>query len=156
VAHPNFATDFTVEQTPEQVFAAINDVRGWWSGEIVGTTDELDAEFTYRYQDVHYSKQRITEFVPGTRVVWLVVDAYLNFVEDEAEWVGTEITFDIARKGAQTEVRFNHVGLADHECFEVCSNAWTFYVNDSLRSLIATGEGSPNRLGDGDLARVSP
>jgi len=60
------------------------------------------------------------------RVVWLVVDAYLNLVEDEAEWIGTGITFDVVRKGDRTEVRFNHVGLADHECFEVCSNAWAF------------------------------
>jgi hypothetical protein len=140
----DFITTFTVEGTPEQAFAAINDVRGWWSGEIDGHTDQLGEEFTYRYQDIHYSKQRITEFVPGRRVAWLVLDAYLNFVEDETEWIGTKITFDITRKGDQTEIRFSHVGLADHECFNVCSKAWAYYISGSLRTLITSGTGQPN------------
>jgi len=137
---------FTVDQTPEQAFAAINNVRGWWSGEIEGSTDKPGDEWTYRYKDVHYSRQRITELTSGKRVVWLVLDGYLNFVEDKTEWTGTEIIFDISKKGDQTEVRFTHRGLAPGmECFNGCSNAWGSYVNGSLRSLIITGKGSPNQ-----------
>ncbi|MGN9842932.1 SRPBCC family protein [Nonomuraea sp. H19] len=136
---------FTVDRTPDQAFAAITDVRGWWSGEIDGPTDELGAEFTYRYQDVHRSTQRITELIPGRRVAWHVVDGYLSFVADATEWTGTDITFDIAPTGDGTEVRFTHVGLAPHdECFENCSSAWRFYIATSLRSLINGGSGQPN------------
>jgi hypothetical protein len=142
----NFTTTFTVDQTPEQAFAAINNVRGWWSGEIEGSTDKLGAEFIYRYQDVHYSKQKITELVAGKKVVWLVLDSYLNFTKDKAEWNGTEITFDVAKKGKKTEIRFTHLGLVpEFECFDACSNAWGFYTNGSLRSLITTGKGEPNQ-----------
>jgi hypothetical protein len=142
----NFTTAFTVDQTPEEAFAAINNVRGWWSGEIEGRTDNLDDEFTYRYKDVHLSKQKITEFIPGKKVVWLVLDGYLNFVEDKNEWKGTKITFEIAEKGGRTEVRFTHVGLVpDYECYGACSNAWGSYINGSLRSLITTGKGQPNQ-----------
>jgi hypothetical protein len=82
----NFTSSFTVDQTPEEAFAAINDVRGWWSGEIEGPTDKLGSEFSYRYKDVHYSKQKITELIPGKKVVWLVLDSYLSFIEDKGEW----------------------------------------------------------------------
>jgi hypothetical protein len=141
----SLSMSFTVDQTPDEAFAAINNVRGWWSGRIEGNTGELGAEWTYRYEDVHLSKQKITELVPGEKVVWEVLDGYLNFVADKTEWKGTKITFDIAQKGGKTEVRFTHLGLVpDYECFELCSNAWGFYINGSLRSLIATGKGEPN------------
>ena len=138
----NFSTAFTVDQTPEEAFAAINNVRGWWAGKpgIEGSTDKLGDEFTYRYTPHHYSKQKITEFIPGKKVVWLVLDSALNFVEDKTEWKGTKITFEIARKDGKTEVRFTHVGLVpDNECYGACSNAWGSLINGSLRSLIATG-----------------
>jgi hypothetical protein len=149
----DLAATFTVDQTPEEAFAAINNVRGWWSGEIEGGTDKLGDEFTYRYKDVHYSKQKITEFIPGKKVVWLVLDSYLGFIEDKSEWNGTKVTFEIARKGDKTEVRFTHMGLVpDHECYDACSTAWGSYINGSLRSLIATGKGQPNKKEKADGA----
>jgi hypothetical protein len=71
--------------------------------------------------------------------------SYLDFIEDKREWNGTRVTFDIARKGDQTEVRFTHAGLVPaHQCYDACSNAWGSYIGGSLRSLIATGKGRPN------------
>jgi hypothetical protein len=144
----NFTITFTVDQTPEDAFAAINNVRGWWTGSpgVDGNTAKLGDEFTYRYEPHHYSKQKITEFVPGEKVVWLVLEATLNFVKDKTEWTGTKIIFEIAKKGKKTEVRFTHVGLAPEiECFDACSNAWASYVNGSLRSLISSAKGTPNK-----------
>ena len=142
MSQQSFTTTFSVDRTPQEAFDAINNVRGWWTGDIEGSTDELGAEFTYRYQDIHYSKQKITELIPGKKVVWRVVDAHLTFVDDPNEWTGTEITFEVAQKGTQTEVRFAHQGLnPEFECFDSCSNAWGFYINGSLRRLITTDEG---------------
>ena len=137
----NFATTFTVNQSPEEAFAAINNVRGWWSGKIDGSTDKLGDEFTYRYKDLHYSKQKITELIPGKKVVWHVLDANLSFVKDKTEWKGTDIIFEIFQKGDKTEVRFTHVGLLPEcECFKACSEGWSFYINGSLRDFIVTGK----------------
>ena len=141
----NYSTAFLVDQSPEEVFAAVNNVRGWWSEEIVGSTDKLGAEFNFSFEDLHQSTQKITEFVPGKKVVWQVSDARINFVKDTTEWNGTEIAFEIARKGDRTELGFTHVGLVPAvECYGKCSGAWGFYINESLRSLITTGKGDPN------------
>lgn len=93
--------------------------------------------FTYRYGDLHYTKQRITELVPGKRVAWLVQESRLSFVKDQKEWDGTSITFDIAQKGDKTEVQFSHVGLVpEFECYGDCSSTWGYYVKGPLVKLI--------------------
>ena len=141
----NYTTTFIVDQAPEEVFAAINNVRGWWSEEIEGSTDKLGEVFDYHFEDVHRCKIKINEVVPGKKVVWRVLENYFNFTEDKTEWTNTEITFDIAQKGDKTEVHFTHVGLVpEYECFDLCSNAWGTYINGSLRNLIMTGKGHPN------------
>ena len=152
----SLTTSFTVDQTPEEVFDAINNVRGWWSGEIDGSTDSLGDVFTYRYKDVYRTTQKITEMVPCKKVVWHVTDAELNFVKDKTEWNGTDIVFEIAKKDGKTEVRFTHVGLVPaFECYGGCSGAWGFYINDSLRNLIATGGGQPNKKEEEVAEKVS-
>jgi len=139
-----YSTSYTVEQTPEEVFAAILDVSAWWTGEIDGRTDELGAESGYRYPPQHYSRQRVVEFSPGRRLVWRVIDSDLSFVSEPAEWTGSEITFDVAPVPDGTEIRFTHVGLMpDVECYGQCSAAWLHLINGSLRSLITTGAALP-------------
>lgn len=140
----NFTTTILVDRTPEEAFDAINDVRAWWSGEIEGRTDVLGAEFTYRYKELHRTTQKLTELVPGKKIVWQVTDSHIEFVRDKTEWDGTKIVFEIAPKGAKTEIRFTHVGLVPTiECYDGCSGAWSFYVNESLRGFLAKGRGEP-------------
>jgi Activator of Hsp90 ATPase homolog 1-like protein len=141
----HFSTTLSVDNTPDEVFAAINNVGGWWSENIDGDTEKLGDEFTYRFQDVHRSTIKVLESVPGKKVVWSVLDNYFKFTEDKTEWNGTKIVFDLTEKDGKTEIHFTHVGLVpEYECFEVCSNAWDSYISGSLRDLIITGQGRPN------------
>jgi hypothetical protein len=142
----NFTAAFAVDQTPGEVFQAINNVRGWWSEDIVGGADKVGGEFTYRYQDVHHCRIKVTELVAGEIVAWRVLDNYFDFTRDKGEWKDTEIHFEITARDGKTEIRFTHVGLVpEYECFDVCSNSWDFYLYASLRALIRTGRGLPNR-----------
>ncbi|MFN8454984.1 MAG: SRPBCC domain-containing protein [Anaerolineae bacterium] len=144
----NFTTTFAVDQTPEEVFAAINNVRGWWSQAIEGDTNKLGAEFNYYFKDIHRCKLKIIEFIPNKKVAWLVLDNYFNFTQDKTEWKDTKISFEISKKGDKTEVYFTHIGLVpQYECYDVCSDGWSTYINGSLRHLITTGKGQPN-VGD--------
>ena len=152
----SYTTTFTVDQTPEEAFAAINNVRGWWSEEIEGRTDKLGAEFKYHFRDIHRCTLKITESIPGKKVVWRVLDNYFNFTKDKTEWKGTDIIFDVSIKGNKTEVRFTHQGLVpDYECYDACSNAWGYYVNGSLRSLITKGKGQPSQQENVDGEKAS-
>jgi hypothetical protein len=141
----DFSTTLVVDQTPKEAFHAINNVRGWWSEEIEGSTDRLDDEFNYHYQDLHRCKMKITELIPNEKVVWLVMDNYFNFTKDKTEWKGTKVVFEIAEINGKTQIRFTHQGLVpQYECYEICRDAWTTYIQESLRSLMVTGQGHPN------------
>jgi hypothetical protein len=144
--NPSFTATFSVDETPGEVFRAINNVRGWWSEDIEGGTGQVGDEFTYRYRDAHRCRIKVTELVPGETVTWHVADNYFDFTADKSEWKDTDIRFEITARGGETEIRFTHVGLAPScECFEICSNSWDFYLRSSLRALIRTGHGMPNR-----------
>ena len=140
----HFTTSFLVDQTPKDAFDAVNNVRGWWTENAEGNSEKLNDEFEVRFGDVHYSKQKLIEVLPGRRVVWLITDSKLNFIEDKTEWTGAKVIFDISRIDNKTEVRFTHHGLLPQiECFDACSNAWGEYINNSLRNLIVKGKGKP-------------
>ncbi|HEY4289413.1 MAG TPA: SRPBCC domain-containing protein [Puia sp.] len=141
----DFNTTFQVDQTPKEVFNAITNVRGWWSENIDGGTARLNDEFTYEVRDLHTCKMRLIEVIPDKKVVWLVLDNYFSFAKDKTEWIGTKIEFGISEKENKTYVHFTHHGLVpEFECYAICFNAWTGYINNSLHSLITTGAGQPN------------
>jgi hypothetical protein len=138
----DFTTTLLVDKTPKEVFNAINNVRGWWQGEIEGDTDKLNDEFIYRMEPYHFSKQRLVEFIPDKKVVWLVTESELNFVKKKSEWTGTKIIFEIYEINKKTQLCFTHSGLIPEiECYGGCSSAWTDLIQKSLFSLIMTGKG---------------
>jgi hypothetical protein len=133
-----------VDQTPEEAFNAINNVRGWWTENLVGNTTALGDEFSVKFWDVHYSNQKLVEVIPNEKIVWLITESQLNFLEDKTEWNSTSISFDISQKSDQTVVRFTHHGLTPGiKCYKDCSNAWGGYITKSLYNLITTGKGQP-------------
>lgn len=142
----DYHTSITVDATAQEAFDLINSVTLWWTENLEGSSQKLDDEFSVRFGDVHYSKQKLVELVPGKKVVWLVTDSKLNFIKDKQEWNNTRISFDISSQNGKTKVLFTHIGLAPAvECFDACSNAWSQYIQQSLQSLINTGTGQPTR-----------
>jgi hypothetical protein len=116
-------------------------VRGWWEGQIEGKTEKVGDVFTYRYDSFHRSKQKVTELLPGKKVVWLVVEGGPKFTKDKTEWKGTKIIFEISKTGRKTQVRFTHEGLIPRlECYDSCTNAWGPLVRNNLRTLITEGK----------------
>ena len=138
----NFTTTILVEQSPAEVFKAINNPRAWWNEEIDGNTDKLNDEWNYHFGDNHRCKMKIIEMIPDKKVVWLVEENYFKFTKDPNEWTGNKITFEISKQGHKTQLVFTQIGLVPtYECYNVCRDAWTGFIQKSLQSLITTGKG---------------
>ena len=159
----DFTTTIVVDQSPKEVFNAINNPRAWWSEEIEGSTVNLNDEFNYHFEDIHRCSLKVIELVPDQKVVWLVMENYFKpgifedapnhlpdngFTNDKSEWIDTKISFEIFEKDNKTQMRFTHLGLVpEYECFNICSNGWNHYIRKSLFNLITTGQGQPNSTG---------
>ena len=140
----SYNTTIVVGRTPDEVFAAINQPEVWWNELITGSARSVGDEFGFDMPGVHTTRIRVTEADPGRRVVWHVLENHFSFVEDQDEWLGTDVIFEIVQGEDDTRVNVTHIGLVpEFECYDVCSGAWTLYLNAGLRALLTTGEPAP-------------
>ncbi|MBS1511912.1 MAG: SRPBCC domain-containing protein [Bacteroidetes bacterium] len=141
----DFSTSVDIPAAPEKVFAAINNVRGWWSEQIEGNTTALNDVFLYRFKDVHRCTMQLTELVPNQKITWLVKDNFFNFTGNQQEWIGNTLHFTLDGDDHSTQLHFKQVGLVPaNECYTICRDCWEDYIHNSLRNLILTGKGNPN------------
>jgi hypothetical protein len=86
--------------------------------------------------DFGFCRMQVADAVSGRRVRW-------RCVEGPEEWVGTEVTFDLAGRDDQTFVLFRHAGWKEPvEFMHHCSTKWTTFLL-SLRDLLEKAKGSP-------------
>jgi hypothetical protein len=139
----HYTTTITVNATPHDVFNSINNVTKWWTENLEGSSQKAGDVFTVRFGDVHVSSQKLVEFIPDKKVVWLVTDSKLNFIKDKSEWTNTTISFELFDEGNKTQVHFTHTGLVPEiECYSSCTKGWSYYL-ESLFKLLKEGKGTP-------------
>lgn len=144
-SNKNYTTTIIVDKDISSVFNCITNFRAWWSEEIVGNTDKVGETFFYHYKDVHLCKIKLIEMVADKKLVYQVIDNEFNFTKDKTEWINTKLIFDLSTEDGKTQIIFTHEGLVpEYECYNVCNDAWTSYIQGSLKNLIETGIGKPN------------
>jgi len=130
----NYTATIEVSETPKVVFNHINNVSQWWSlsaaespsgkkSEFEGKSTKLNDEFIIRFGDTHYSKQKVIEMISDKKVVWIVTESKLNWLEkNKAEWTNTKMIFEITSNGNKILLKFTHEGLVrEHECYSRCT-----------------------------------
>jgi len=126
----NYTATIEVAKSAKDVFNDIKEVSKWWSKDYEGNSTNLNDEFVICHPGAHFSKQKLIEVIPDKKVVWLVTDSELNWLEnDKHEWTNTKMIFEITPKEDKTLLHFTHEGLAPEiECYDRCTNAWGQYL----------------------------
>jgi hypothetical protein len=143
----HFTTTIMVKQSPAVVFSTLLNVRAWWSGlyeeSFEGSSEKVGDEFSFHAGGgAHYTKQKMVELVPNKKVVWLVTESNLSFVDTTDEWTGTRISFEISKEADKTKIVFSHIGLVpEFECYDSCAPAWTQYVQEQLVNVLTKSKG---------------
>jgi len=138
----DFSTTVWLDQSPTRVYNTILDVRAWWSGlhgeSFEGSSAKLGDEFRFvAGGGMHDTTQKLVELVPDKKVVWLVTNANLSFVNKTDEWKDTHISFDISEEAGRTKVVFTHIGLVPtFQCYDSCAPAWTQYIQEQLTAAL--------------------
>jgi hypothetical protein len=144
MANKDYTISLTVDAPAKEVFRNINSVTKWWTEVLDGGYEKLNDEFTVHFGDVHESTQKLVEFIPDQKVVWLVTKSRLNFIKDKQEWTNTKISFEISEDSKKSQVRFTHFGLVPEvECYKDCTKGWDYYIKGSLFKLLTEGKGTP-------------
>lgn len=140
----NFTATIEVAQSAAEVFDALKHVDKWWTRDYEGESSKLNDEFVVNHPGQHYSRQKLTEVIPNKKIVWLVTESHLDWLEnDKKEWTNTQMIFDIASSGNKTVLTFTHVGLIPgKECFALCEQGWTIIIKNWLLHFITYGEPS--------------
>ncbi|MEU6257017.1 SRPBCC domain-containing protein [Streptomyces sp. NPDC047043] len=108
---------------------------GWWTTDTSGKS-EVGGELAFRFGDVGGFDMEILELDPAGRVRWRVTDG-------PAEWIGTEIDWNLSRHDDYTIVLFKHEGWREPvEFMHHCSTKWATFLM-SLKEFVETGHGRP-------------
>ena len=122
----------------DDVYAALTTVdglAGWWTEDTKGDAD-VGGVLEFRFLPGGFD-MKVLDLERAKRVHWQVV-------EGPAEWLGTDISFELKQKGEYCIVLFKHHGWKEPvEFMHACSTKWGVFLV-SLKSLVETGKGHPS------------
>ena len=123
-----------------QALATREGVAAWWTTNTQGES-KVGGTLKFRFSaggvEVGLVEVKVLELHPAELVLWQVVDG-------PAEWIGTQIRFELKQDGEYAIVLFKHQGWQEPvEFMHHCSTKWAIFLM-SLKSLVETGKGKPN------------
>ena len=140
----DYHLSITTSVTPQGAFEKISRVSQWWAKDFEGKSDEPNDVFTVRFKSGYWYTIKITELIPGEKLVWDVIDADQTWHEDRDEWKGTKIVWEITPTKSGSKVTMTHQGLVPaFECYEKCTGGWDYLIKQSLYKYLTEKKGMP-------------
>jgi uncharacterized protein YndB with AHSA1/START domain len=133
-----------VKSPATKLYKALSTIEGlasWWTDEVEGE-EKIGGKiaFTFRSETGDIKGKMIMEVQelnPQKNVTWRCTDG-------PAEWIGTDITFDLSQQDDQTIIIFGHRNWREAiEFMAHCSMKWAVFLL-SLREYVETGKGKPS------------
>ena len=122
-----------------EAVATTRGVAGWWTRDTTGPAKvggKVNVRFGKDGQEIGQMDFEMTRLEPDREVRW-------RMLAGPPEWVGTDVTFELAQDGDMTILIFGHRNWKEPvEFMAHCSMKWAVFLL-SLRELVETGRGKP-------------
>jgi len=133
-----------IKSPATKVYEALSSLEGlshWWTEEVSGEGKVGGKiEFLFRSKTgelIGNMVMQVQELNAQKSVRWRCVDG-------PAEWIGTDLTFQLSEKDGQTILLFGHRNWREAVEFTYhCSMKWATFLL-SLREYVETGKGKPS------------
>ena len=134
----NYTVEIEVARSPDDVFNHVIDLSKWWPEEFEGERIRLNTEFVFRTGDMHYSKNKVVEFVPNKKVVWVTTESIRK--TDNFDWTGTKMIFELTPKGGSTLLKFTYDGVVLENESDRLVQICDMTIKDMLYNFIVNGK----------------
>ena len=134
----NYSVVIEVEKSPDDVFNHVINLSQWWPEEFEGEDIKLNDEFVFRSGDSHYSKNKVIEFVPNKKVIWLVTESIRR--RDNYEWTGTKMIFELVPKDGSTMLKFTYDGVVLENEYDRLVQICDMTIKEKLYNFIVNGK----------------
>ena len=121
-------------------------INEWW-GEVDHQPKSLGQKFKVSFGEAYW-RFEVIALEQDKRAVWECIESnqvHAGLMGIKEEWLGTKLHWELtSEKSDQTRLNFRHEGLVPtFNCYEVCADAWGFFIGTSLKELIEQGLGQP-------------
>jgi hypothetical protein len=139
----DYNATISVNATPKETYEKIAKVGDWWAKNFTGKALNENDTFKVRFGET-FVDFKITEAIPGKKIVWYVTDCHLDWITDKKEWKDTKVVWEISAKNNATQIKMTHVGLTPEvECYNDCEVGWNGHVKGSLVKFLTENKGQP-------------
>jgi len=81
----SYQTKIQIDHSPVEAFFKLTQVSIWWTKDFEGSSAQPGDEFIICHPGAHYAKHKVVEFIPGQKLVWLVTESKLDWLEKQDE-----------------------------------------------------------------------